>query len=150
MNSWSGNEGFEYWFPRPVQASHAGEKPLVILGGGREVQEGKNMFEIGEADDSVISQKVGAVLRKFLPAVFPGLYEEAEEPEREWVRIHLPFRISLTNKAISYGQTGIMGFTVLRDPFVSLSYMLCYALIPLADFLRRCDVGRTGTLLYWR
>lgn len=114
MNSWSGNEGFEYWFPRPVQASHAGEKPLIILGGGREIQEGKNVFEIGEADDSVISPKVGAVLRKFLPAVFPGLYEEAKEPEREWVRIHLSLHISLTNKAIflwADGNYGLHGAT---------------------------------------
>ncbi|KAJ7097221.1 FAD dependent oxidoreductase [Mycena belliarum] len=90
--SWDGNEGFEYWFPRPVSGDEA---PLVILGGGREVQPD---FEFHEADDSSVSEAVGAVLRRFLPAAFPGKFEQGREPEEEW--------------------TGIMGFTRSKDPFV--------------------------------
>ncbi|KAG6815243.1 hypothetical protein H0H93_010465, partial [Arthromyces matolae] len=33
--SWGGNQGFEYWFPRPVKNPEE-DKPLVILGGGRD------------------------------------------------------------------------------------------------------------------
>ncbi|KAJ7694587.1 FAD dependent oxidoreductase [Mycena rosella] len=90
--SWDGNEGFEYWFPRPVSGD---EKPLVILGGGREVQPD---FEYYQADDSSVTESVGVALRKFLPAVFPGKFAPGTEPEEEW--------------------TGIMGFTKLKDPFV--------------------------------
>ncbi|CAK5283379.1 unnamed protein product [Mycena citricolor] len=91
--SWDGNEGFEYWFPRPV--TDPTEKPVVILGGGREVSED---FEFYNADDSTVDSRVGLALRKFLPAAFPGKYEGEGGPEMEW--------------------TGIMGFTRLRDPFV--------------------------------
>ncbi|KAJ6480953.1 FAD dependent oxidoreductase [Mycena sanguinolenta] len=90
--SWDGNEGFEYWFPRP-SSSH--ETPLVILGGGREVLPD---FEWGQSDDSSVNDFVGASLRKFLPAVFPGKFEKGMEPEMEW--------------------TGIMAYTKLHDPFV--------------------------------
>ena len=31
-----GNEGFEYWFPRPIKTPEE-KYPLVIVGGGREV-----------------------------------------------------------------------------------------------------------------
>ncbi|KAJ7736538.1 FAD dependent oxidoreductase [Mycena maculata] len=90
--SWDGNEGFEYWFPRPVTGN---ERPLVILGGGREVQNPD--FEFYQSDDSTVNQLVGVALRKFLPSVFPGKFAE-EQPEEEW--------------------TGIMGFTRSGDPFV--------------------------------
>ncbi|KAJ6582121.1 FAD dependent oxidoreductase [Mycena capillaripes] len=91
--SCDGNEGFEYWFPRPVSDD---EKPLVILGGGREVQ--LPDFEYYQTDDSTLNNSVGIAIRKFLPAVFPLKFETEGEPEEEW--------------------TGIMGFTKLRDPFV--------------------------------
>lgn len=61
----------------------AHEHPLVILGGGREAIQD---FQIGEVDDSVLDSAVGGVLRKFLPALFPGKYEHGREPEMEWVR----------------------------------------------------------------
>ncbi|KLO12711.1 DAO-domain-containing protein [Schizopora paradoxa] len=90
--SWSGNEGFEYWFPRPTTSS---ENPLVILGGGREIEKD---FELNETDDSIVNKQASKVLRAFLPAVFPGKFDKKDAPEMEW--------------------TGIMGFTKLTDPFV--------------------------------
>ncbi|KAJ6592219.1 FAD dependent oxidoreductase [Mycena vulgaris] len=93
QRSWDGNEGFEYWFPRPV---YGDEKPLVILGGGREVQSPD--FEYYQTDDSSVNELVGSSLRKFLPALFPGEFAPGKEPEQEW--------------------TGIMGYTKLKDPFV--------------------------------
>ncbi|KAH8077870.1 FAD dependent oxidoreductase [Cristinia sonorae] len=90
----TGNEGFEYWFPRPVK-SDAEETPLVIVGGGREVAKG---FELYETDDSVINKDVGVALRAFLPATFPEKYDAEQDPEMEW--------------------TGIMGYTHSGDPFV--------------------------------
>ncbi|KAF8066928.1 FAD dependent oxidoreductase [Lyophyllum atratum] len=96
--SWGGNQGFEYWFPRPINGSDGdvGENPLVILGGGRDAS-GPD-FETYVTDDSVLREEVGEVLRTFLPGVFPGKYEKGREPEMEW--------------------TGIMGYTKLGDPFV--------------------------------
>ncbi|KAJ7817054.1 FAD dependent oxidoreductase [Mycena olivaceomarginata] len=93
--SWDANEGFEYWFPRPTSAEGE-EKPLVILGGGREVEVPD--YGYNETDDSVVHRGAGVALRKFLPAAFPGKFAEGGEPEMEW--------------------TGIMGFTKSRDPFV--------------------------------
>ncbi|THH27691.1 hypothetical protein EUX98_g6497 [Antrodiella citrinella] len=90
----TGNEGFEYWFPRPTK-SEAGETPLVVVGGGREVAKG---FEIYEVDDSVVNEDVGKALRDFLPIVFPEKYDRDTDPEMEW--------------------TGIMGYTQSGDPFV--------------------------------
>ena len=78
---WGGNEGFEYWFPRPV-VNPSEDSPLVILGGGRDASGG---FEFYNADDSTVNSAVGDTLRRFLPAVFPGKYEEGREPEMEWV-----------------------------------------------------------------
>ncbi|KAJ7148514.1 FAD dependent oxidoreductase [Mycena crocata] len=89
--SWDGNEGFEYWFPRPLRSEDS-EKPLVILGGAREVLPD---FGYHQTDDSSVDGSVGASLRKFLPAAYPA---KEQEPEYEW--------------------TGIMGFTRLKDPFV--------------------------------
>ncbi|TFK35815.1 FAD dependent oxidoreductase-domain-containing protein [Crucibulum laeve] len=107
-NSWDGNEGFEYWFPRPVRPAKKGgdtagegveeeekEKPLIILGGGREVT-GPG-FEFYETDDSGVNEEVGEVLGGFLPGLFPGKYERGGV-EMEW--------------------TGIMGYTRTGDPFV--------------------------------
>ena len=81
-HSWSGNEGFEYWFPRPVAIS---EHPLIILGGGREAA--KPHYELYEVDDSILNVEIGSALRKFLPAVFPTLYERDKEPDMEWVSV---------------------------------------------------------------
>ncbi|KAJ7181110.1 FAD dependent oxidoreductase [Mycena filopes] len=93
--SWDGNQGFEYWFPRPLRAGRESEKPLIILGGGREDDPD---FEFYQADDSALNPVVGMSLRKFLPNVFPGKFAKDKEPEQEW--------------------TGIMAFTKLHDPFV--------------------------------
>ncbi|ETW78513.1 hypothetical protein HETIRDRAFT_459844 [Heterobasidion irregulare TC 32-1] len=95
-SGWTGNEGFEYWFPRPLKAEDKDRHPLVILGGGRE--NSKDRFEIDETDDSVVNEDVGKALRGFLPGVFPGKFAEGREPEMEW--------------------TGIMGYTKTHDPFV--------------------------------
>ncbi|KAI0630444.1 FAD dependent oxidoreductase [Trametes polyzona] len=84
-SAFTGNEGFEYWFPRPLEPGQT--NPLVILD-----------FELYVADDSKVNPKVGDALRKFLPAVFPGRYEQGKEPELEW--------------------SGIMGYTKTGDPFV--------------------------------
>ncbi|KAA1470062.1 DAO-domain-containing protein [Dentipellis sp. KUC8613] len=94
-SGWTANDHFEYWFPRPLAPGAEDQRPLVILGGGREA---KDAFEFGEADDSVLDKIAGRALRGFLPAVFPGKYEIGREPEMEW--------------------TGIMGFTSNGDPFV--------------------------------
>ncbi|THH07853.1 hypothetical protein EW145_g3099 [Phellinidium pouzarii] len=94
-SSWGGNEGFEYWFPRPPKVASDEEKPLVILGGGREAVQD---YEFGISDDSEVNAQAGRALRAFLPTVFPGRYDEGSEPEMEW--------------------TGIMGYTSTRDPFV--------------------------------
>ncbi|KAG6875067.1 hypothetical protein C0993_011002, partial [Termitomyces sp. T159_Od127] len=92
--SWSGNQGFEYWFPRPVKNPE--DHPLIILGGGRDAS--GPTFEANVTDDSVVNTVVGKVLRNFLPDVLPGKYEKGREPEMEW--------------------TGIMGYTKIGDPFV--------------------------------
>ncbi|KAF7370157.1 FAD dependent oxidoreductase [Mycena sanguinolenta] len=94
--SWVGNEaGNEgYWFPRPVGAGEG--EPLVILGGARTAA--GPPFEMDTTDDSEVDERVGAVLRGFLPEMFPGRYEPGREPEVEW--------------------TGIMGYNSLDIPFV--------------------------------
>ncbi|RDX43860.1 FAD dependent oxidoreductase [Lentinus brumalis] len=93
-SSWDGNDGFEYWFPRPLAGDET--EPLVILGGGRESTKPK--FELYTVDDASVNPVVGDTLRRFLPAAFPGKYEPGREPEMEW--------------------TGIMGYTKTHDPFV--------------------------------
>ncbi|KAG8999703.1 hypothetical protein FRB94_005956 [Tulasnella sp. JGI-2019a] len=92
-NGWGGNQGYEYWFARPCPAS---DRPLIILGGGRE-SSGPN-FEYNIADDSSVNSKVSATLRAFLPAAFPGQFDNDTNPDMEW--------------------TGIMGFTRSHDPIV--------------------------------
>ncbi|KIO22713.1 hypothetical protein M407DRAFT_216046, partial [Tulasnella calospora MUT 4182] len=88
-----GNAGFEYWFPRPCPSS---ERPLIILGGGRE----SAPWEYNVTDDSILDETVGKTLRGFLPAVYPNSFSKDTEPEFEW--------------------TGIMGFTPTKDPYVGL------------------------------
>ncbi|CUA68084.1 hypothetical protein RSOLAG22IIIB_03322 [Rhizoctonia solani] len=94
---WGGNEGYEYWFARPP--AKASEKTLVILGGGRETAIPDHEYNI--ADDSSLNPVVSQSLRKFLPRLYPGDFEESE-PEMEW--------------------TGIMGFTRSNDPMVGQVY----------------------------
>ncbi|KZT21543.1 FAD dependent oxidoreductase [Neolentinus lepideus HHB14362 ss-1] len=92
--SWTGNTGFEYWFPRPVMSE--AEHPLIILGGGREAAGPR--YETYTTDDSSIDPTISKALRKYLPHLFHGKYAEGREPEMEW--------------------SGIMGFTAIGDPFV--------------------------------
>jgi len=80
-SSWWANQGFEYWFPRPVNAPD--EKPLLIVGGGREAA--LPNFDHYEADDSIFREDVGKALRDFLPGLFPGKFEKGGEPEMKWV-----------------------------------------------------------------
>lgn len=95
-HAWTGNDDFEYWFPRPLEEGQ--EHPLVIIGGGRDAT--GPTFETYVADDSEVNEKAGRALRNFLPALFPGKYEEGREPEWEW--------------------SGIMAYTATGDPFVSV------------------------------
>ena len=91
-----GNDGFEYWFPRQRRSASGGapdgadsteENQLVILGGGREATRDGG-YEFYETDDSVVSAEVSDVLRRFLPRVFPGRFDEDERRvEMEWVRV---------------------------------------------------------------
>ncbi|KAH7341127.1 FAD dependent oxidoreductase-domain-containing protein [Rhizoctonia solani] len=94
---WGGNEGYEYWFARPPQSTD--ERALVILGGGRETAVPNHEYNV--ADDSSVNPVVSQNLRKFLPRLYPGDFEESE-PEMEW--------------------TGIMGFTRSKDPLVGQVY----------------------------
>ncbi|KZP00147.1 FAD dependent oxidoreductase [Calocera viscosa TUFC12733] len=91
-----GNEGFEYWFPRPAKSDDKDGKPLIILGGGRESSGPK--YEFYTTDDSSINPEVSDTLRKFLPAVYPDQFEKGKEPEMEW--------------------TGIMGYTKTYEPII--------------------------------
>ena len=88
------NDGFEYWFPRPnhTGAAAGDEGQLVILGGGREAAPG---YEFHTVDDAAVDGAVSAVLRRFLPAVFPGKFEAGAEPEIEWVSVRAPARGSV-------------------------------------------------------
>ncbi|KIK57722.1 hypothetical protein GYMLUDRAFT_45893 [Collybiopsis luxurians FD-317 M1] len=95
--SWGGLD--HHWFPRPLNGSDAGSpnnRPLVVLGGGREI--GGPTNEQFQTDDSVLNAAVGEDLHAFLPNTFPRMFEEGEMPEMEW--------------------TGIMGYTETTDPFV--------------------------------
>jgi len=79
--SFLANEGFEYWFPRPV--SRPNDAPLVILGGGRETA---GQYEVYNTNDAGLNDEVGKVLRRFLPSVQPDAFERGKQPEMEWVR----------------------------------------------------------------
>ena len=108
---------FEYWFPRPNSTQD--EKQLVILGGAREEATKDKGYEFYVTDDSVINPNISKILKKFLPAVFPGKFETGTEPEKEWVsglRVLVFFSV-----AYARPQTGIMGYTKTREPFVRYS-----------------------------
>lgn len=98
-NSWIANEGFEYFFPRP---SAPDEKPLVILGGGRE---SASKWETNNTDDSVYNEDVSKTLDSFLPAVFPDKFENGHE--MEWVSTYDDLRL-FAHLLSSYLQSGIM------------------------------------------
>ncbi|KIJ32488.1 hypothetical protein M422DRAFT_184445 [Sphaerobolus stellatus SS14] len=92
----SANDGFEYWFSRPIKNVDE-DKPLIILGGAREAT--APGFELGVADDTTLNENASKTLRDFLPAVYPeGWFSKDQQPEMEW--------------------TGVMGFTESRNPFV--------------------------------
>lgn len=82
-SSWDANEGFEYWFPRPVMPTSETQNPLVILGGGREAS---SSYELYETDDSALNVKTSKALKDFLPSIFRLQYEKGRDPEMEWVR----------------------------------------------------------------
>jgi len=94
--SGAGNEGFEYWFPRPQKDDDKDGRPLIIIGGGRESTGPK--YEFYTTDDSTVHPKASETLRKFLPAVYPEQFEKGNEPEMEW--------------------TGIMGYTKTYEPII--------------------------------
>ncbi|KAF5361149.1 hypothetical protein D9758_009014 [Tetrapyrgos nigripes] len=98
--SWGGAQ-HNYWFARPVPKERNGtewEHPLVILGGAREVMDGRGEEQY-VTDDSVVNREIGDKLTEFLPWLYEkGMFEEGKEPEMEW--------------------TGIMGYTSMGDPFV--------------------------------
>lgn len=85
-------KGRQYWFARPPR--NADEKTLVILGGSRDAMP---HHEHNVADDSTLNPVISQSLRKFLPRLYPGDFEEIE-PEMEWA--------------------GIMGFTLSNAPMV--------------------------------
>jgi len=94
-SAWVGNSALEYWFPLPTPTGSLEEQPIVVLGGAREIPAN---FELYQTDDSVIVDEIGKGLRKFLPRLFPGKFNEDQVPEKEW--------------------TGILGFTKTGSPFV--------------------------------
>jgi hypothetical protein len=64
---------------------HYAEKPLIIIGGGREAA-GPD-YELYIDSDSETHPLVGKALREFLPSVFEGKFDPESEPEMEWVDI---------------------------------------------------------------
>lgn len=119
----TGNEGFEYWFPRPHpppssarEDKHRHHCPLIILGGARETLKEKG-YGMYETDDGDLDPEVSEALRMFLPAVFPGKFGTNGTVEVEWVSK----TVVICQGEVTYweGQTGIMGFTKSGSPFVS-------------------------------
>lgn len=95
------NDGFEYWFSRPV-ADPLVDKPLVILGGARDAA--APGYETGITNDSTINANISKRLRGFLPHLYPkGWFVEDGEPEMEWVNligvIAFQFRLILDRQA---------------------------------------------------
>jgi glycine/D-amino acid oxidase-like deaminating enzyme len=143
-SGWVGNEGFEYWFPRPhpavnypnassLKAESGGgpiqpRKPLVIIGGGRETLKDQG-YATYDTDDSIIDPQVSTTLKEFLGTIFPGqfpsvLHTAESNPDNvidlkgieiEWVSLALPLYRIPCSKAT---QSGIMGFTKSEDPLV--------------------------------
>lgn len=114
-SGWSGNEGFEYWFPRPhpkaveMAPPSAPRKPLIILGGARETLRNRG-YGMYETDDSVLDPEASAGLRAFLGNVFPGKFphrdisvvaddDDASKDgvEVEWVSVNFKAIRLLTN-----------------------------------------------------
>jgi glycine/D-amino acid oxidase-like deaminating enzyme len=82
LPGWGGNQGYEYWFARPTSSEE--EKPLVILGGGRESS--GPAFEYNLTDDSIVNPVVSKTLKDFLHALYgTPQFEKGVEPEMEWV-----------------------------------------------------------------
>lgn len=110
-SGWSGNEGFEYWFPRPHPRSSTImddnrpelQKPLIILGGARETTKDRG-YGMYETDDSVLDPEASHGLRTFLGHVFPGRFPSNEQHGNE--------------DDVEVEWSGIMGFTKSGDPFV--------------------------------
>jgi len=88
LPGWGGNQGYEYWFARPPSSDK--ERPLVILGGGRETSGPE--FEYNIADDSVVNPVISKTLRAFLPAVYEGRFGKDVDAEMEWVSFCLFWR----------------------------------------------------------
>ncbi|KIM32877.1 hypothetical protein M408DRAFT_326592 [Serendipita vermifera MAFF 305830] len=115
-SGWSGNEGFEYWFPRPHPKQidkiliKNPKRPLVILGGARETLKdgGYGMYE---TDDSVLDPEASVGLRAFLGNVFPGKFPRAGEDAG--INDRDP-----AYDGVEMEWSGIMGFTKSGDPFV--------------------------------
>ena len=87
----TGNGGFEYWFPRPhpypptaPEEKRGHRCPLIILGGGRETLKEKG-YGMYETNDGVLDPDASQLLRTFLPAVFPGKFGTDGAVEVEWV-----------------------------------------------------------------
>ena len=102
----TGNEGFEYWFPRPHPSpSIASEekcehRPIIILGGGREAlrEKGYGMYN---TNDEVLDPEVSELLRRFLPTVLPGKFGTEGTIEVEWVSNILAVR----QREVAYSDT---------------------------------------------
>ena len=109
-SAWTGNQTFEYWFPRPCTPTDPSR--LIILGGAREVEP---KFEFGTTDDSVINSDISKALKGFLPSVYGNRVKVSDSGvQREWVGASFPFECDI----LTLEKTGIMGFTLTGDPFV--------------------------------
>jgi hypothetical protein len=100
-----------YWFPRPVNATEAGDTrpPLIVLGGGRGI--GGPGYEQGGTDDSVVNPVVSKVLREFLPSVYPeGWFQKGKKPEMEWVSRWLSVWNKVGPYVLTDGDHGIHNF----------------------------------------
>ncbi|CAG8597315.1 15055_t:CDS:2 [Acaulospora colombiana] len=138
-SGWGGNQGFEYWFPRPnpshpsatptqneeeLPTDNTGpnkgiQRPLVILGGARETLKDKG-YGMYETDDSKLDAEASAGLRRFLHSVFPGQYSTndlesvSKNIEVEWVMLlksDLVGRVKDANGTIVPGQYISAGYT---------------------------------------
>ena len=84
LTSWDGGSGWEYWFPRYQGLGGNVTNPLIILGGGRQHAGGSN--EMGVTDDATLNERVSRHLQKFIPAFFPGKFDDDSKSwEMIWV-----------------------------------------------------------------